>query len=448
MAGSESGTWRMEQLELLVDPGAPPIEGALEVRDGRICALGPDLPPPAPGVERLDRRGMVALPGFVQGHVHLCQSLMRGLAEERPLDRWLRECIWPLEAAHDPASLRASARLGLAEALLHGTTSLLDMGAVRDPDVIAECVAEFGLRAILGPALMDEGDGVPPPLCRPRAEALAAAVDFNRRWAGAADGRIGVAFAPRFALSVSAGLWRELAREAQLQGWPIHTHVSETRWENQQAEALHGARPVPLLAQWGVLAARTMLVHGVWLDDRDRALLAGAPAAVIHCPGSNAKLGSGIADLPALRAAGIPIGIGSDGAACNDQLSMLAELRLTAQLQSLRHGPGRWSAAETVACATSGGARALGLERSVGRLAVGQRADVILFERAATDWEADLPWEHGLVYAAGGLRPQEVYIDGIARVHAGRLLVADEQEVRRTAREQRRRLIARATGSD
>jgi len=437
-----SAPWRIEGARIWTGTGEPAYQGALEVRDGIIAALGPTLPP-APGVEIRQRPGAVVLPGFVQGHVHLCQSLLRGLAEDRPLHRWLRERIWPLEAAHDAATLRASARLGIAEALLHGATTIVDMGTVHGNDAIAEVAASMGIRAVLGKALMDVGDGVPPALCQTAEVALAEALALHARWHGAAAGRLRVALAPRFTLSVSPALWAEIARAARAADLLIHTHVSETPWENDACRAMHGGSPLAVLERWGVLEARTLLVHAIWLDADDRARLRGRRVGLVHCPGSNAKLGSGIADVAAWVADGLPVALGSDGAACNDALSMLAEMRLAAQLQALRQGPGRVPAATIAALATREGARAIGAEREIGTLAVGRRADLVLFREADLGDEEDLPLEHALVFAGTGARPAEVYVDGHARVREGRLVGEDFEALRRDAAAARRRLLER-----
>ncbi|MCK4412599.1 MAG: amidohydrolase family protein [Candidatus Eisenbacteria sp.] len=432
----------MEGVRLLCAPGEPLLEGAIEVADGCITALGPNLPPDAQ-ITSLDRTGMLVIPGFVQGHIHLCQSLFQGLAEGRRLDRWLRERIWPLEAALDEESLRAAARWGIAQTLLHGGTTILDMGTVHDTDVIAETAREMGVRIILGKALMDAGDGVPPALTQPPETAFREALALHDRWHGSADGRLQVSFAPRFTLSVSGALWRQLAAEARRRGMLVHTHASETPWENERCREMHGLTPVRALAEWGVFDAPSVLVHTVCIDEEEIDLLAGHGVGVIHCPGSNAKLGSGTAPAWRLHAAGVAVGLGADGVACNDQLSVPAEMRLAAQLQSLREGPGVLSAREVFAWATDRGAAAVNLGDRIGRLAVGRRADLLLFREAELPWPPDLPREQGFVYASAGLRPAEVIVDGRQLVAGGELLTGDLSTIRREAAQQRQRLLAR-----
>ncbi len=427
-----------------MDPGLGSFRGDLDLEGNRIRALGDNLDRPGepePDVIE-DGRNWIVMPGFVQAHVHLCQSLFRGLAGGLPLSRWLEERIWPLEAAHDEMTLAAAARLGIAECLLHGTTTLLDMGSVHHTGVIAEAADAMGIRATLGKALMDTGDTAPPALIQDAEVALREALDLNAAWDGRGEQRLRVALAPRFTLSVSDGLWRELAAEARRRDLLVHTHVSETDWENDTCLALHGDRPLGALGRWGVLDARTALVHAVRLEPSEIDLLAEHPAAVIHCPGSNAKLGSGIADVAALREAHVPVGLGSDGTACNDTLSPLLEMRLAAQLQSLRHGPARMPASEVLRMATVGGAEALGRGEEIGSLTPGRQADWIAYSAADLPLGDDVA--DTLVWSAAGARPSEVSVAGRRLVTGGRLCEDSLTGIRESAQRARRRLRERA----
>ncbi|MBP7669216.1 MAG: amidohydrolase family protein [Candidatus Eisenbacteria bacterium] len=441
-------SWRMEGLTVLPAAGEPAFRGGIETVAGAIADLGPTLPPPPPGMRILDGRGLIAFPGFVQAHIHLCQTLFQGLAEGRRLDRWLCERIWPLEAAHDAESMRASARLGITRAALHGATALLDMGTVSHTTVIAEEVEASGIRAIVGKALMDDGVDTPAPLRQDPAEALRDALALHDRWQGRGGGRLGVALAPRFTLSVSAGLWREIAAEARRRSLLVHTHVSETPWENETCRSLHGTSPIRALENWGVLEARAALVHAIWIDEEERAILARRRTALVHCPGSNAKLGSGIAQVPEWLASGIPVALGSDGSACNDDLSLPAEMRLAAQMQALAAGPGILAPREIFGMATRGGAQAMGLENGIGSLAPGRRADLVLYREEDLAWPSDLSFEQKLVHASAGIRPRAVYVDGKPIVLDGRLVAWDEEEIVREAEIQRLRLLARMQGRD
>lgn len=439
---------RLTGLQLVtMDKDNRVFTGAVEFTGNEITAIGKALPAPAPDTVVRDCRGYLALPGFIQGHVHLCQTLFRGLAEGRTLDRWLIGRIWPLEAAHDAESIAASARLGIAEALLHGATSLLDMGTVYHTEITAAMCDEMGIRAILGKALMDTGSGVPAGLMQNPKQAFSEALALYREWHGAGAGRLEISFAPRFTLSVSAPLWRLIAEAAAADDILIHTHACETPWENETCLAMHGKRPVAALADWGVLAARTVMAHGIWLDHGDRRLLAAHRAGIVSCPGSNAKLGSGVIDLARLREQNIPVGLGSDGAACNDLLAMTAEMRLCAQLQSLQFGPGAISEDLPLQMATALGAEAIGL-RSTGSLATGKAADLILFKKEDFVWPAEMGLTHLLSFGGGMVRPRDVFVAGKQLVDDGRLIDYDLWEIKAEADRQRKALLSRAELGD
>ncbi len=437
--------WRMEGLRLnTMDAERRCFDGSIEVSGDRIVAIGPSLPPPEAGVTVIDRQGWTMFPGFIQGHVHLCQTLFRGQAEGRSLDLWLRERIWPLEAAHTPRSLEASAKLGIAEILLHGATTVLDMGTVHHTALIARVAEQMGIRAILGKALMDTGPDLPRGLAQDPQQAFAEALALHEEWHGASGGRIRVAFAPRFILSVSKSLWAMIAAESRRTGILIHTHVSETPWENETCQRMHGSSPVKVLDRWGILDCPAVLVHVIWIDEEEREILRRRGVAIIHCPGSNAKLGSGIADVVSLLQLGIPVGLGSDGAACNDAMSIPLEMRLAAQLQSLRHAPAQLKPDAPLAMATTLGARALGLDNEIGSLEEGRRADLVLFGPGDLGWAPDLPAHHHLTFGCAGERPREVFVDGHMLVSDGALVQDDLERLRAEAVIERAALLERA----
>ena len=336
------------------------VAGDLSIRDGRIAAVGA-VDPSWRHDRVIDVGGALVLPGFVQTHVHLCQTLFRGLADDRPLLSWLRERVWPLEAAHDARSLAASARLAAAELLLGGTTTVLTMETVHDTDAVFEALAPTGLRAVVGKCLMDAAEGAPARLHEPAARGLDAAAALARRWHGAAGGRLSAAIAPRFAVSCSQALLEGAAGLAREAGLLVHTHAAEQQDEVALVRARTGVANVEYLARTGLASPRLCLAHCVWVDDRELDLMAGHDVKVLHCPGSNLKLGSGIAPVPEMRRRGISVSLGADGAACNNRLDMFAEMRLAATLQAMRRGPGTLTAADALWMATREGARALGL---------------------------------------------------------------------------------------
>jgi cytosine/adenosine deaminase-related metal-dependent hydrolase len=328
----------------------------------------------------------------VHGHLHLCQTLFRGLAEQSDLLRWLRERIWPLEAAHTAASVAASTRLGLCELLAGGVTCINDMGTVRHTEAIGDALEASGIRAVFGKALMDQGEGVPRALIESSRVAMDESLALAKRFHGAGAGRLGVSLAPRFILSCSEGLWREVAAAAGERGMLVHTHIAESPGEGREVGAAVATSAARYFAARGVLGPRFVGAHGVWLDDQELELLKQADAALVHCPGSNLKLGSGIAHVSAWRRAGIRCGLGSDGAACSNRLDSFHEMSLAALVSRARsaHAAGAAATAnaaspplaarEVVALATCDGARALGLGDATGSLEAGRQADIAVVD--------------------------------------------------------------------
>ena len=359
--------------------------GDLLVAGGRILALGDAVPAAlasmgARAPQRFDAAGALVLPGFVHAHLHLCQTLFRGIAEQGDLLRWLREAIWPLEAAHTDASLEASVRLGACELLAGGVTCVNDMGTVHHADALGRALEATGLRAVFGPALMDQGERVPPRLLEGADRALDAALVIADRWHGAASGRLRVSLAPRFILSCSEPLWRGVTEASRDRGLLVHTHLAESPTEGGEVKAAVGSHAAPYFAKHGVLSPRFVGAHGVWLDDHELAMFKKADAALVHCPGSNLKLGSGLADVRAWRDAGIRCGLGSDGGACNNRLDTFTEMGLAAGISRVKHGNEPLAARDVVALATCDGADALGLASEVGSLEPGKQADVVVIQ--------------------------------------------------------------------
>ena len=395
------------------------------------------------GGETIDASGCYVMPGLVQTHIHLVQTIFRGLAEELSLLEWLRDRIWPLEAAHDEASLRATARLGLLDLLTTGTTTILDMGTTHGGDVIAEELVASGIRARFGQAMMDGGDGVPAGLRETTSASLNASSRLAMRWHGEANGRIGYAYAPRFALSCTRDLLEAVSEITKRLGLLIHTHSNENTGERALIEAATGRAPAAYLDEVGLLNERSVIAHGVNLDPIEVRLLRERDARITHCPSSNLKLGSGIADIRALRDAGITVGIGADGAACNNRLDGFDELRLAALLAASLHGPGAITAADALAMGTRDGARALRLDGEIGTLEVGKKADVIVLDAGLLAGPAGDPATR-IVYGGGARAVRDVIVDGTVLVRARAPLTLDPVEVERRAAETLPALAARA----
>jgi len=420
------------------------IEGDLLVRGGRIAALGSRAERAALTPARvLDARGCAVIPGIVQAHVHLCQVLFRGMADDLPLLDWLRRRIWPLEAAHDEKSARASAELGLLEAMRAGTTTILDMGTVREHDAIFDACLRSGIRAISGKAMMDVGDGVPNGLRESTRESLDESDRLLRDWSGR-GGRLGYAYAPRFILSCSEALVRGAVERAQAHGALFHSHVAEHPSERAAVRAALGRDDVEVLRAWGAAGPRTILAHGVQLGDDEAREVARDGTRIVHCPSANLKLGSGIARVADLDALGVQLALGCDGAPCNNNLDPWQELRHAALLAKVRTSPTALPAARALRLATIDGARALGLDAEIGSLEVGKRADLVVVRLDAAHEEPGGDVFSRLVYAAKSSDVAHVMVDGELVVKNGEHTRFDGERVVASARAEARKLTKRA----
>src|SRR5437660_2936498 len=243
----------------------PPMWGDLLVSGTRIAAIGKIETTPA-DAEVLDVSGCVVMPGVVQTHVHLVQTLFRGLAEDMPLLQWLRTRVWPLEAALDEASLRASVRLGLLDLLLTGTTTILDMGTTKHGDIVAEELVRSGMRARFGQTMMDTGEGVPPGLLETTRASLDASGALVKRWHKASSGRIGYVYMPRFALSCTRELLEAVTQLAKLSDLLVHTHSNESIEERNAVVMATGRSPMQYLLDTGIAWRRAILAARAELD--------------------------------------------------------------------------------------------------------------------------------------------------------------------------------------
>jgi 5-methylthioadenosine/S-adenosylhomocysteine deaminase len=418
------------------------VEGDVSIRDGRIAAVGDVRGGPHDTV--IDASGALVLPGFVQTHVHLCQTLFRGMADDLALIEWLRTRIWPLEAAHTPETLRASARLAAYELLTGGTTTVLTMETVHDTDVVFEAVVETGLRAVIGKCMMDADPAVPPRLLEPTQSSIDESLALRRRWDGAAGGRIRAAFAPRFAVSCSRELLEAVGALSGDQGALVHTHASEQQPEVALIRQRTGRRNIEYFEDIGLASARLCVAHCVWVDEHEREILASRQVKVLHCPGSNLKLGSGLAPVTELRALGVSVSLGADGAACNNRLDMFEEMRLAAVLQAVRLGPGALTARDAVWMATREGAHALGLDGEIGSIESGKRADVIVVNLDRPHLVPGTDPYSTLVYSARGTDVRATVVDGEVLVQDARAVRLDPGEIVADARSAARSLVLRA----
>ena len=413
-----------------MDGGDSIVRGDLLVRDQRIVEIG-GIGQTADTV--IDAAGCAVIPGFVQTHIHLCQTIFRGAADDLALIDWLKQRVWPMEAAHSAASIRASARLGIAELIKSGTTCALTMETVNHTAEVFKVVEESGFRATVGKCMMDKGDEVPRALQEQTSNSIAESVGLLEEWHGKASGRIRYCFAPRFAVSCTHELLEKVAQLARSRGVMIHTHASENTTECEMVEQETGLRNITYLDSLGLTGRHVALAHCVHLSDDEIETLKTTQTNVAHCPSSNLKLGSGIAPIVKLLEQGVSVSLGADGAACNNRLDMFTEMRSAALLQKALHGPEVLPASRALRMATIDGARALGLDGEIGSIEAGKRADLALVR---LDRLHSTPVEDvisALVYSAQPDDVEAVVIDGECVLRDRKLLTIDERETIVTA---------------
>ena len=413
-------------------------EGAVAVRGRDIVDVGPAsaLRARYAPVEEIDARGQVVLPGLVNGHTHAAMTLFRGMADDMALETWLNDHIWPTEAAWvDADTVARGTALACVEMLKGGVTTALDMYWL--PEACGEAARAAGFRLVLGGVLVDGpgADGLTPGA---RFESNRALLQSHRD-----DPLLGVSIQPHSTYAASPDLLTDAKALADAFGVRYALHAAETRAETDLVKARYGATPVRHLHALGLLGPSTTLAHGVHFDDEEIALLASTGTAVVHCLESELKLASGVPRMPELLAAGVPVGLGTDGSASNNDLDMWAELRLAALLFKERgRDPTLVPARLALHLATRGGARALGLDHLVGSLEPGKRADVVLvdFDRPHLTPVYDV-YSH-LAYAVNKADVTTVVVNGRVVVRDHRVTTVDEREVMEKVREVAARIVA------
>ena len=415
--------------------------GDVFIEDGRIAALGPNLSRRAyKAAEEIDARGRVLLPGFVQTHIHLCQTLFRGAADDLSLIDWLKKRIWPLEAAHTAESVYASARLGIAELIRGGTTCALTMETVNHTESVFTAAQESGFRATIGKCMMDKGDELPPTLREETEASITESLALLKDWHGRGDGRLRCCFAPRFAVSCSRELLERVANLSRENGVLVHTHASENKDEIEIVERETGRRNIEYLKDLGLVGSNVVLAHCVHLNEAEIQILSATRTHVAHCPSSNLKLGSGIARIPEMIQRGISVSLGADGAPCNNRLDMFTEMRTAALIQKAIHGAETLPALQVLRMSTIDGARAMGLDSEIGSIEIGKRADLTLINLDRLHTTPHPDQISAIVYAAEASDVETVLIDGQVVMRSGELIGMNEQEVIRAAKEQWARL--------
>jgi 5-methylthioadenosine/S-adenosylhomocysteine deaminase len=417
----------------VLQPGAVAIEGRDIVGVGRLEEIRAQFE----AAETIDGSGGVVLPGLINTHTHAPMVLFRGLADDMALMDWLQRYIFPAEAKSvTPEFVRAGTRLAALEMIQSGTTAYVDMYYFEEE--IAKATHDAGLRGVLGQSIIQ----FPAPDARTPADGLSRAESFLKAWAS--DPLIVPAVAPHSMYTLDAATLKASRALADRYRAPVLIHLSETQDEMRLSAERHGGATPPAflesLAFWG---ARTVAAHGVWLTDADIALLARRGVAVAHNPESNMKLASGAAPVLKMRRAGVTVGLGTDGAASNNDLDMFEAMRQAALLQKLHTGdPRALSAAEALEMATRDGARAIGLEREIGSLEPGKRADLVLVSmRGARQTPMYDPISH-LVYVSRGDDVRTTVVNGRVLMRDRRVLSLDEEAVLNEARALARKVRA------
>ncbi|MFC6974934.1 amidohydrolase [Halomicroarcula sp. GCM10025709] len=410
----------------------------LDQDGGEILAV--DDPGELGGDDELDADGGLVIPGLVNAHTHVAMTLLRGYADDKPLDRWLQEDIWPVEAELTAEDIRVGAELGLVEMLKSGTTALSDM--YFHVEEIADAVEQAGLRAVLGYTAVTVGkddEGARADL----EESLSVARDLD----GAADGRIRTTFQPHSLTTVGESYLREYVPQAVEDGLAIHLHANETTDEVDPLVDEHGVRPLEYADDIGLLGEDTFLAHCVHVDDSEIELLADRDTGVVHCPASNMKLASGMAPVQELLDAGVTVGLGTDGAASNNDLDMFDEMRDAAMIGKLAADDASAVDAGTVVeMATKHGAELLGFDS--GRIEAGANADLAVLELNSPHLTPAHDLVSHLAYAARGSDVRHTVCDGQVLMRDSAVTVFDEAAVRDRASDHARALIERATDDE
>ncbi|KZP01527.1 amidohydrolase [Calocera viscosa TUFC12733] len=431
-------------------------DAALLVRGDRIAAIGKatDLVPAHPDSVVVDCSGKVIIPGLVDTHVHTAQSLLRGCADDLSLIDWLCERVWVMQGNFTHDDGYAAARLTISEMLKSGTTTFLEcMLADRYGfDGVARAVQESGIRACLGKIVMDiptyatkGAFSMHPGLVENRETSLLGTLKMHEKWHGAADGRIHVWFGARTPGGVSLGLYKEMTQLAAEKGIRITMHCAEVEADKTYFREQHDQSPMEFCHAVGLLGPSTVLAHMVWLESKDIKMLAETGTHVAHCPNSNSKLASGFAKVPEMLESGVNVGLGCDGAPCNNTYDLIREMRAAATIhKAVRLDPTIMPAETVLEMATINGAKALGLETEIGSLEVGKKADFVIMELDKLYTTPNFNPVSTIVYCCSGADVVTVVVDGKEVVSDRKLVNWDEQEVIREGAEKAKALAERA----
>jgi len=420
-----------------VEPAGQVLEShALAVQGGAIAALGPadEIDARFSARERVHLDEHAVTPGFVNAHTHAAMTLLRGFADDLPLETWLAEHVWPVEARFmDDGFVRAGTRLAAVEMLRGGTTCFNDMYFF--PDVVGEIARDAGIRAVLGLIVLN----VPTVWAADRDSYFARGLEVHEAFRD--DPLVTTALAPHAPYTVGDEAFERIRDLSARLGLPVHVHLHETAREVEDAVRESGERPFARLSRLDLVNSRLAAVHMTQLLPDEIEALAVRGASVLHCPESNLKLASGVCPVTRLAAAGVNLALGTDGAASNNDLDMLGEMRTAALLGKLdARDATACPAADMLSMATLGGARSLGLEDRIGSLVPGKSADFAAIDLGGPDTQPVYHPVSQIVYAATRAHVREVWVAGRRVVRNGVIETLDAAEVVREAREWRARI--------
>ena len=409
-------------------------EGWIAIEGNRITGLGKKNTDPDKSkfTHVLEARDQIALPGLYNLHTHAAMTLLRGYADDLPLQQWLEEKIWPQEAKLESEEIYWGTKLAILEMISTGTTAFMDM--YFQMDHVATAVEESGIRAVLSEGLIEANDGE---------EGLLKSLEFCKRWQGKARGRIRTMLGPHAPYTCSREYLIKIGELARANNLSLHIHIAETRKEYEDFLNTYGSTPVQYLDSFGFFENRVLAAHCVYLDEKDMEIFAENNVNVAYNPGSNMKLGSGIAPVNEMLKRGINVGFGTDGTASNNNLDLIEEARMGSYLQKVNNClPTALGLDDILKMLTINGAKALGLE-DAGRIKEGYLADLVLVNIK----ESSYYYPHhnnlsNLFYAGNGRDVDTVIIDGSLVYKNKEFLTMDVEEIYYQVEKLRNKLFA------
>ncbi len=398
-------------------------DGALAIKNGKITFIGESTSATSMEAElKINAKGKVAMPGLINCHTHVPMTLFRGLAEDQLLDTWLKKTIWPLEAKLKPEDVYVGALLGCLEMIKSGTTCFADM--YFHEDMVAKAVEKSGLKGVLAEGIIEAGN-------RKLGEKMfCESVNFAKSFHGYADGRVSVMLGPHAVYSCSPSLLVKVSEKASELNVGVHLHLAESKVMFGESEKKYGSSEVEFLDNIGFLKSHVLAAHCVSLSRKDMHILSNHSVNVVYVPVANMKLGLGAAKIKDLTDLGVNVCLGTDGPASNNTFDMFETVKFGALLQKLTYmNPGVLPAYEALKMATVNGAKALGVERGIGSLEVGKKADIILIDLLKPHLKPLHDIYASIVYSARGSDVHTVIVDGKILMENRQVKTLDEQAV-------------------